>query len=112
MSDLAEAPAEDVDSAAWASPGPPRTELREFLRLNHQTTLPRFDVMAALYRRRDGRDDERACPGCCWFQTAMRPLWSTGWRQMAWFAARQSEVDRRTVHVALTPEGTAKLSRR
>ena len=27
-------------------------ELREFLRLNHATTLPRFDVMAALYRRR------------------------------------------------------------
>lgn len=27
--------------------------LREFLRVNHQTTLPRFDVMAALYRRRD-----------------------------------------------------------
>lgn len=29
-------------------------ELREFLRLKHNTTLPRFDVMAALYRRRDG----------------------------------------------------------
>ncbi|WGV17824.1 MarR family winged helix-turn-helix transcriptional regulator [Fuscovulum ytuae] len=29
-------------------------ELREFLRVKHGTTLPRFDVMAALYRRRDG----------------------------------------------------------
>ena len=28
--------------------------LREFLRLRHGTTLPRFDVMAALYRRREG----------------------------------------------------------
>lgn len=28
--------------------------LREFLRVNHDTTLPRFDVMAALWRRRDG----------------------------------------------------------
>ncbi len=28
--------------------------LREFLRVNHATTLPRFDVMAALYRHRDG----------------------------------------------------------
>ena len=28
--------------------------LREFLRLNHDTTLPRFDVMAALWRRREG----------------------------------------------------------
>lgn len=29
-------------------------QLREFLRVNHDTTLPRFDVMAALWRRRDG----------------------------------------------------------
>lgn len=29
-------------------------ELREFLRISHDTTLPRFDVMAALHRRRDG----------------------------------------------------------
>lgn len=28
--------------------------LREFLRVQHTTTLPRFDVMAALWRRRDG----------------------------------------------------------
>ena len=30
------------------------SSLREFLRVKHGTTLPRFDVMAALYRRRDG----------------------------------------------------------
>jgi DNA-binding MarR family transcriptional regulator len=28
--------------------------LREHLRVNHDTTLPRFDVMAALWRRREG----------------------------------------------------------
>ncbi|MCY1125264.1 MarR family transcriptional regulator [Frigidibacter sp. RF13] len=28
--------------------------LRDYLRVTHGTTLPRFDVMAALYRRRDG----------------------------------------------------------
>lgn len=28
--------------------------LREFLRVNHGTTLPRFDVLAALWRRREG----------------------------------------------------------
>jgi DNA-binding MarR family transcriptional regulator len=28
--------------------------LREYLRVNHATTLPRFDVMAALYRRAGG----------------------------------------------------------
>lgn len=29
-------------------------QLREFLRVDHDTTLPRFDVMATLHRRRDG----------------------------------------------------------
>ncbi|MBU3028717.1 MarR family winged helix-turn-helix transcriptional regulator [Paracoccus marinaquae] len=29
-------------------------QLREFLRVDFDTTLPRFDVMAALYRRREG----------------------------------------------------------
>ena len=29
-------------------------ELREFLRVKHGTTLPRFDVLAALYRRQGG----------------------------------------------------------
>jgi DNA-binding MarR family transcriptional regulator len=29
-------------------------ELREYLRTGHDTTLPRFDVMSALYRRREG----------------------------------------------------------
>jgi hypothetical protein len=29
-------------------------ELREYLRLKHDTTLPRFDVMAALFRRGEG----------------------------------------------------------
>ena len=28
------------------------SNLREHLRINHATTLPRFDVMAALWRRR------------------------------------------------------------
>jgi DNA-binding MarR family transcriptional regulator len=28
--------------------------LREYLRVTHDTTLPRFDVLAALYRRREG----------------------------------------------------------
>lgn len=28
--------------------------LRDYLRRQHNTTLPRFDVMAALWRRRDG----------------------------------------------------------
>ena len=30
------------------------SHLRDYLRRGHATTLPRFDVMAALYRRREG----------------------------------------------------------
>ena len=30
------------------------SHLREFLRVNHDSTLPRFDVMAALFRMQDG----------------------------------------------------------
>jgi DNA-binding MarR family transcriptional regulator len=78
--------------------------LREFLRLKHDTTLPRFDVMAALYRRRDGvtmSELSRMLLVSNGNATAVVDrLESDG------FVRRTpSEVDRRTVHVALTPEG-------
>ncbi|MGL4235857.1 MarR family winged helix-turn-helix transcriptional regulator [Tabrizicola sp.] len=78
--------------------------LREFLRLQHDTTLPRFDVMAALYRRRDGvtmSDLSRMLLVSNGNATAVVDrLEGDG------FVRRTpSEVDRRTVHVALTPEG-------
>ena len=80
------------------------SELREFLRVNHQTTLPRFDVMAALYRRRDG---------VTMSELSRMLLVSNGNatavvdRLEADGIVRrtQSELDRRTVHVALTPAG-------
>lgn len=80
------------------------SELREFLRVNHQTTLPRFDVMAALYRRRDG---------VTMSELSRMLLVSNGNatavvdRLEADGQVRRtpSELDRRTVHVALTPEG-------
>ena len=81
-------------------------ELREFLRLKHDTTLPRFDVMAALYRRREG---------VTMSELSRMLLVSNGNatavvdRLEADGLVRRtpSEVDRRTVHVALTPEGMA-----
>jgi DNA-binding MarR family transcriptional regulator len=78
--------------------------LREFLRLKHDTTLPRFDVLAALYRRRDGvtmSDLSRMLLVSNGNATAVVDrLEGDG------FVRRTpSEVDRRTVHVALTPEG-------
>jgi DNA-binding MarR family transcriptional regulator len=78
--------------------------LREYLRLQHDTTLPRFDVMAALYRRRDGvtmSDLSRMLLVSNGNATAVVDrLEGDG------FVRRTpSEIDRRSVHVALTPDG-------
>ena len=80
--------------------------LREYLRVRHQTTLPRFDVLAALYRRRDG---------VTMSELSRMLLVSNGNatavvdRLEADGMVRRtpSETDRRTVYVALTPEGIA-----
>lgn len=80
--------------------------LREYLRVRHDTTLPRFDVMAALYRRRDG---------VTMSELSRMLLVSNGNatavvdRLEADGMVRRtpSDTDRRTVYVALTPEGIA-----
>lgn len=79
-------------------------ELREFLRLRHATTLPRFDVMAALWRRRDG---------VTMSELSRMLLVSNGnatavvdrLEKDGFVRRRPSETDRRTVFVALTEEG-------
>ncbi|MBS3980534.1 MAG: MarR family transcriptional regulator [Rhodobacteraceae bacterium] len=78
--------------------------LREYLRLQHQTTLPRFDVMAALYRRREG---------VTMSELSRMLLVSNGnatavvdrLEGEGLVRRTPSELDRRTVHVALTAEG-------
>jgi len=78
--------------------------LREYLRLQHDTTLPRFDVMAALYRRREG---------VTMSELSRMLLVSNGnatavvdrLEAEALVLRTPSQVDRRTVHVALTPQG-------
>jgi DNA-binding MarR family transcriptional regulator len=83
-------------------------ELREFLRVQHGTTLPRFDVMAALYRRREG---------VTMSELSRMLLVSNGNattvvdRLEADGLVRRtpSETDRRTVFVALTAEGLAQF---
>lgn len=78
--------------------------LREFLRVNHGTTLPRFDVMAALYRRRDGitmSELSRMLLVSNGNATAIvGRLESEGLLRRT-----PSETDRRTVYVALTEAG-------
>jgi len=79
--------------------------LREYLRVTHDTTLPRFDVMAALYRRREG---------VTMSELSRMLLVSNGnatavvdrLEGEGLVRRTPSEVDRRTVHVALTAEGT------
>ena len=81
-------------------------ELREYLRVTHDTTLPRFDVMAALYRRREG---------LTMGELSRMLLVSNGnatvvvdrLEKDGLARRQQSETDRRAVLVALTPEGLA-----
>jgi len=85
-----------------------QSRLREFLRVEHQTTLPRFDVMAALYRCRDG---------VTMSELSRLLLVSNGnattvvdrLEKDRLVRRTPSETDRRTVFVALTAEGLAQF---
>jgi len=80
------------------------SHLREFLRVGHATTLPRFDVMAALYRRREGvtmSELSRMLLVSNGNATAVVDRLETD----GLVRRTQSDSDRRTVFVALTPEG-------
>lgn len=84
------------------------SHLREHLRVRHGTTLPRFDVMAALYRKRDG---------VTMSELSRMLLVSNGnattvvdrLEKDGLVRRTPSEADRRTVFVALTPEGFAQF---
>jgi DNA-binding MarR family transcriptional regulator len=80
--------------------------LREHLRVDHDTTLPRFDVMAALYRRREALS----------MSELSRLLLVSNGNATAVVDRLEREglarrtpaaSDRRTVHVALTEAGIA-----
>lgn len=80
------------------------SELREYLRVSHETTLPRFDVMAALWRRRDGVTMTELSRMLLVSNgnatTVVDRLEKDGLARRS-----QSESDRRTVRVALTEAG-------
>ena len=82
--------------------------LRDYLRREHGTTLPRFDVMAALHRAQDAMtmsDLSRLLLVSNGNVTAVVDrLEADGLARRV-----QSESDRRTVHVALTAEGRAQF---
>ncbi len=82
--------------------------LRDYLRVSHDTTLPRFDVMAALWRRRED---------CTMSDLGRMLLVSNGnitavvdrLEKDGLVGRRPSETDRRTIYVALTAEGLAQF---
>ena len=80
------------------------SHLREFLRVGHGTTLPRFDVMAALYRRQGGVTMSELSRMLLVSNgnatTVVDRLENDGLVRRT-----QSDADRRTVFVALTREG-------
>lgn len=85
-------------------------ELREFLRLNHATTLPRFDVMAALFRRREGvtmSELSRMLLVSNGNATAVVDRLETD----GLVKRRASDTDRRAVFVALTAKGLRQFER-
>lgn len=84
--------------------------LREFLRVQHGTTLPRFDVMAALYRHRDGLtmgELSRALLVSNGNATAVVDRLE----QDKLVRRTPSRTDRRAVGVALTAAGVARFER-
>ena len=84
--------------------------LRDALRTDHDTTLPRFDVMAALWRNREGltmTELSRLLLVSNGNATAVVDrLVRDGLVQR-----RTGESDRRQVSVALTPEGLSQFER-
>ena len=80
------------------------SHLREFLRVGHATTLPRFDVMAALYRRQGGVTMSELSRMLLVSNgnatTVVDRLENDGFVRRT-----QSDADKRTVFVELTPEG-------
>lgn len=83
-------------------------KLRDYLRTEHDTTLPRFDVLAALWRRREGVT----------MSELSRMLLVSNGNATAVVDRLEGEglvkrtpsaVDRRTIHVALTSEGLARF---
>ena len=80
------------------------SHLREYLRVHHATTLPRFDVLAALYRRREAVTMSEL--GRMLLVSNGNVTAVVGRLEKDRLVRRTaSETDRRTVFVALTTKG-------
>ena len=78
--------------------------MREFLRVSHKTTLPRFDVMAALHRRREAVTMSEL--GRLLLVSNGNVTAVVDRLELDGLAKRTtSNADRRTIYVALTSKG-------
>lgn len=84
--------------------------LREYLRLEHSTTLPRFDVMATLWRRREGLTMSEL-GRMLLVSGGNVTVIVDGLEKEGLVARTHSSADRRTVEVSLTPHGLAEFER-
>jgi DNA-binding MarR family transcriptional regulator len=84
--------------------------LREYLRLEHSTTLPRFDVMAALWRRREGLTMSEL-GRMLLVSGGNVTVIVDGLEKEGLVTRSHSSADRRTVEVSLTPHGLAEFER-
>jgi DNA-binding MarR family transcriptional regulator len=78
--------------------------LREFLRVNHGTTLPRFDVMAALYRH-GGKITMSELSRMLLVSNGNATAVVDRLERDGMVRRTTSDHDRRTVYVALTAKG-------
>jgi DNA-binding MarR family transcriptional regulator len=78
--------------------------LREFLRVKHNTTLPRFDVMAALYREREGMPMSKLSRMLLVSNGNATDV-VTRLEKEGLVKRSSSETDRRTISVELTETG-------
>lgn len=84
--------------------------LREFLRVEHDTTLPRFDVMAALWRHPDGLTMSNL--GRLLLVSGGNVTTVVDRLEADGFVTRTtSETDRRVFHVSLTRRGRVHFER-
>jgi DNA-binding MarR family transcriptional regulator len=84
--------------------------LREFLRVEHGTTLPRFDVMAALWRRREGLTMSEL-GRLLLVSGGNVTVIVDGLEREGLVIRAHSSADRRTVAVSLTERGLAEFER-
>ncbi len=84
--------------------------LREFLRVEHGTTLPRFDVMAALWRRREGITMSEL-GRLLLVSGGNVTVIVDGLEKEGLVIRAHSSADRRTIAVSLTERGFAEFER-